>query len=136
MKDQDRPIVDMSAYGIQMVPEGTEVFSGSPLPEGAIVADVVAVQDAIRDVYDPEIPVNIFELGLIYDIDVKDDGEVSILMTLTAPACPVAGELPQEVADRVAMAEGVGCVCVTLTWEPPWTTDRMSEDARLALDFY
>ena len=136
MNDQDRPMVDMGAYGVQMVPEGTESFAGSPLPEGYTVANLVMIQDAIRDVFDPEIPVNIFDLGLIYDIDVKNDGEVDILMTLTAPACPVAGELPQEVADRVASVEGVGCVCVTLTWEPPWTTDRMSEDAKLALDFY
>jgi FeS assembly SUF system protein len=122
--------------GVEMVPEGTESFSGTPLVAGSEIVELVSVQDAIRQVYDPEIPVNIFDLGLIYDVDVKEDGHVDILMTLTAPACPVAGELPQEVADAVAAVKGVGTVCVTLTWSPPWTMERLSEDARLALDFY
>ena len=136
MSDQERPIVDMTGYEFETVPEGTELFAGSPLPDGFAVASPKAVQDAIRTVFDPEIPVNIYDLGLIYDIDIKEDGHADILMTLTAPACPVAGELPQEVADTVATVEGIGSVCVTLTWTPPWTVERMSEDARLALDFY
>ncbi|MFO7482177.1 iron-sulfur cluster assembly protein, partial [Oceanibaculum nanhaiense] len=81
-----------------------------------------------------EIPVNIYELGLIYAINRQEDGNVHIMMTLTAPACPVAGEMPVQVAQAVAGVDGVGEVAVELTWEPPWTTDRMSEDAKLALD--
>ena len=100
------------------------------------VATREAVIDAVREVHDPEIPVNIYELGLIYDLQVEADGSVLVTMTLTAPACPVAGEMPQQVADAIAAVEGVGEVQVTLTWEPAWTKERMSEDARLALGFF
>lgn len=80
------------------------------------------------------IPVNIYDLGLIYRLDIGKDGNVSIDMTLTAPACPVAGTMPGTVAEAVAAVAGVGEVEVELVWEPPWSQDRMTEDARLALD--
>src|SRR3546814_11629760 len=83
----------------------------------------VCSSDLIRQVYDPEIPVNIFDLGLIYTLDIHSDGSVAIEMTLTAPACPVAGEMPQQVAEAVAGSDGVGEVQVTLTWDPPWRSD-------------
>lgn len=92
--------------------------------------------EAIKTVYDPEIPVNLYDLGLIYDLEVFEDGTVKIEMTLTAPACPVAGEMPVMVADAVAGADGVGEVEVQLVWDPPWTKDRMSEEARLILDMF
>ena len=91
------------------------------------------VEDALRQVYDPEIPVNIFELGLIYGIDVSEEGAVQIRMTLTAPNCPAAGAMPGEVESRVAAVEGVKDVTVELVWDPPWDQSRMSEAARLEL---
>jgi FeS assembly SUF system protein len=96
--------------------------------------DEDTVIEALRTVYDPEIPVNIYDLGLIYDLEIASDGDVTIRMTLTAPGCPVAGTMPGMVADAVAGVEDVGEVEVTLVWTPPWTPDRMSDDAKLALD--
>jgi len=95
----------------------------------------IAVIDALSTVYDPEIPVNIYELGLIYDLDISPDGGVKIAMTLTSPACPVAGSLPGEVEAKVREVDGVNDVAVELVWDPPWTPDRMTEAARLELGF-
>jgi FeS assembly SUF system protein len=116
--------------------EGTQALSGEPLPEGATLATPEEVEGALRTVHDPEIPVNIYDLGLIYRCEVDKNGDCDITMTLTAPACPVAGEMPQQVADAVAALAGIGVVTVTLTWTPPWTPDQMSDDAKLALDFF
>ena len=91
---------------------------------------------AIRSVYDPEIPVNIYELGLIYGIDVDDTGSVTVRMTLTAPGCPVAGSLPADVERRIEAIPDVRGAEVELVWEPPWSKDMMSEAARLALDMF
>ncbi len=90
--------------------------------------------EAIKKVYDPEIPVNIYELGLIYNIDVKKDGMVDIKMTLTSPFCPVAGSLPKEVAARASEVDGVKEANVDLVFEPPWSMDLMSEEAKLKLN--
>lgn len=92
--------------------------------------DVIA---AVRKVYDPEMPVNIFDLGLIYDVDVDGSGQARIRMTLTAPNCPVAGSLPEEVRRAVRVVPGVAGVEIELTFDPPWTKDRMSPAAKLAL---
>ena len=91
------------------------------------------VIDAIKTIYDPEIPVNIYELGLVYRVDVGSDGKVEIDMTLTSPACPVAESLPIQVEDQVNQIEGVSSVKVDLTWDPPWNPEMMSEAARLTL---
>jgi FeS assembly SUF system protein len=91
------------------------------------------IVEALRTVYDPEIPVNIHELGLIYEVDIKPDGYVLLTMTLTSPSCPVAGTLPGEVEQRVNAVEGVKGCEVELTWDPPWNPDRMSEAAKLQL---
>lgn len=91
------------------------------------------VVEALKQIYDPEIPVNIYDLGLIYGLDVEPDGAVAIQMTLTAPGCPVAQTFPQTVQERVAEVPGVKAVSVELTWEPPWTQDRMTEGAKLQL---
>jgi FeS assembly SUF system protein len=107
--------------------------AGEPLDSASPVASEEDVIEALRTVYDPEIPVNIYELGLIYRLDIGERGDVAIEMSLTAPGCPVAGEMPGQVADAVAAVEGVGEVEVRLVWEPAWTPERMSEDARLAL---
>ncbi len=91
---------------------------------------------AIKTVYDPEIPVDIYELGLIYRIDVSDDRDVVVDMTLTAPGCPVAGEMPGWVADAVRSVEGIGDVEVNLVFDPPWDPGRMTDEARVALNMY
>lgn len=96
----------------------------------------MAVVDALRGVYDPEIPVNIYELGLIYRCDVSAEGNVEIDMTLTAPACPVAGEMPGMVENAVQAVPGINDVKVELVWDPPWDQSMMSEAARLELGFY
>ena len=94
-----------------------------------------AVIAAISECYDPEIPVNIYELGLIYDVVVSDGGKVDLLMTLTSPHCPVAEILPQQVKSRVEAVDGVDEVGLELTWDPPWSPDMMSEAAKLELGF-
>jgi FeS assembly SUF system protein len=91
---------------------------------------------AIATVYDPEIPVNIYELGLIYAIDIDDDGRVKVEMTLTAPACPSAQELPEQVHEAVMAVPGVTECEVETVWDPPWDPSRMSEEARLQLNMY
>jgi FeS assembly SUF system protein len=120
------------------VPEGEPAMAraGEPLDAGEAKASEDAIVAAMRTVHDPEIPVNIYDLGLIYKLEQAENGDVAIDMTLTAPACPVAGEMPGRVAEAVAAVPGVGEVEVRLVWEPPWTKDRMSEDAKLALDIY
>lgn len=110
--------------------------AGTPLPAGTAVASEAAVVEALKTVHDPEIPVNIYDLGLIYGLEIFDDGSVKVDMTLTAPACPVAGEMPGMVAEAVAGVDGIGEVEVQLVWEPQWTPERMSEEARLLLDMF
>jgi len=97
----------------------------------AIREQVIA---ALKTVYDPEIPVDIYELGLIYDVKVNDNGDVSISMTLTSPHCPVAESLPADVESRASAVDGVASASVEITWDPPWTPDMMSEAARLELN--
>ena len=130
------PPYEMSAGDGEPPKEGDSVYAGSPRDPGLPVADEEAVVGALRTVYDPEIPVNIYDLGLIYDIKIAESGNVAIKMTLTAPACPVAGSMPKEVAERVASLEGVGEVEVSMTWDPPWTQANMSEVAKVALDMF
>jgi FeS assembly SUF system protein len=93
------------------------------------------VVEACRSVYDPEIPVNIYDLGLIYTIEINDENAVHVIMTLTAPGCPVAGEMPGWVAEAIEPLAGIKQVDVVLTWEPPWGMDMMSDEARLELGF-
>ncbi|QEH41981.1 DUF59 domain-containing protein [Chitinophaga sp. XS-30] len=93
------------------------------------------VEAALHTVYDPEIPVNIFDLGLVYNIEIQDEGQVLVVMTLTAPGCPVAGSIMQEVNDKILAIEGVTGADVRLTFDPPWTKEMMTEEARLELGF-
>ncbi|CRK74675.1 MULTISPECIES: SUF system Fe-S cluster assembly protein [Nereida] len=93
------------------------------------------VVEACRSVYDPEIPVNIYDLGLVYTIEINDENEVNVLMSLTAPGCPVAGEMPGWVADAIEPLAGIKQVQVDLIWEPQWGMDMMSDEARLELGF-
>lgn len=108
--------------------------SGKPLQDPIDPAEVeAAVIEALKTVYDPEIPVNIYELGLIYGVEVSEDGRAEIRMTLTAPACPVAGALVEEVAEKAGRVEGVSTSHVELVWDPPWTPDNMTDAAKLEL---
>ncbi len=95
-----------------------------------------AVVEALKSVYDPEIPVNIYELGLIYSVNIDDGGKVLIEMTLTSPACPVAGTLPPEVEGKVRSIPGVNECVVKVVWDPPWGMNMMSEEAKLQLNLY
>ncbi len=119
---------DVAAGGTPV--EGT-TLSREELDE--LTAEIVK---ALKTVYDPEIPSDIYELGLIYDIDVSDNRDVNILMTLTAPGCPVAGEMPVWVENAVSAVPGVSGAKVTLTFDPPWDQSRMSDEARLALNMF
>jgi len=113
-----------------------ETVSASAIPPEELEAFTATLIAAMKTVYDPEIPVDIYELGLIYKVDVADNKDVSVDMTLTAPGCPVAGEMPQMVKDALERVEGIGAVTVNMTFDPPWTPDRMSEEARLELNMF
>ena len=113
-----------------------EIALPSAIPPEELEAFTATLIAAMKTVYDPEIPVDIYELGLIYKVDVADNKDVSVDMTLTAPGCPVAGEMPQMVKDALERVEGIGAVTVNMTFDPPWTPDRMSEEARLELNMF
>ncbi|MBO6716348.1 MAG: SUF system Fe-S cluster assembly protein [Rhizobiaceae bacterium] len=124
-----------------MTDETTIPEPNAPTVESKIPADELArlsddIIGALKTVYDPEIPADIYELGLIYRIDIEDNREVKIDMTLTAPGCPVAGEMPGWVQDAVSTVEGVSNVEVDMVFDPPWTPDRMSEEAKIAVGWY
>lgn len=108
--------------------------SAIPADELARLTDDIVA--ALKTVYDPEIPADIYELGLIYKIDIEDDRSVKIDMTLTAPGCPVAGEMPGWVQNAVGSVEGISDVDVKMVFDPPWTPDRMSEEAQVAVGWY
>jgi FeS assembly SUF system protein len=126
--DAARPAPERPVY----VPDEPAPASPSPQASDAVRDRVI---EMLTTIYDPEIPVNIYEMGLIHDLDVTADGDVKILMTLTSPSCPVAGSLPPEVEAKVGSVEGVRSIAVDLTWDPPWTPERMSEAAKLELGF-
>ena len=117
-------------------PNRPETIAGSAIPPAElerITDDIIA---ALKTVYDPEIPADIYELGLVYRIDIDDDRLVTIDMTLTAPGCPGAGEMPGWVENAVGVVPGVYGVKVNMVFDPPWTPDRMSEEAQVATDWY
>jgi FeS assembly SUF system protein len=117
-------------------PNAPEMAAASAIPPEEIdrmTSDIVA---ALKTVYDPEIPADIYELGLIYKVDIKDDRSVAVEMTLTTPNCPAAEELPTMVENAVASIPGVGKVDISIVWEPAWTPDRMSDEARLVLNMW
>ena len=121
--------------GSDFSPQKSSVGAGSAalldFEEGGVQAQIL---EALKTVYDPEIPVNIVDLGLIYDIALDDQGSVQLTMTLTAPGCPVAGMIVDQVKAKIAATAGVSAVKVDLVWDPPWCQDRMSESAKLALN--
>jgi len=110
--------------------------AGVPLKENEKHALKEEIIEAIRTVYDPEIPINVYDMGLIYNIKQEENGDVFIEMTLTAPGCPVAGVLPAQVAEAAASVKGVGLVEVKIVWEPLWTIDRMTDEAKAMMDLF
>ena len=124
-KAKPRDVIDLSpTTGKPVEPPSEEEIE-------RITTDVIA---QLKSVYDPEIPVDIYELGLIYKVELEDDRTLKVLMTLTAPGCPVAGEMPRWVQEACEVVAGVHCVEVDMTFDPPWTMERMSEEARLELN--
>ena len=122
--------------GPEIPPDTQSPGAASALPREELEAFGNELVAALKTVYDPEIPVDIYELGLIYRVDVADNKDVTIDMTLTAPGCPVAGEMPGMVKDALLTVPGIGDVTVNMTFDPPWTPDRMSEEAKLELNMF
>lgn len=129
---QLRDIIDVTAE--EERPQA-QVASGDAIPEDEMTRITADVIKALKTVYDPEIPVDIFELGLIYKVDLSDERILSVDMTLTAPGCPVAGEMPGWVEGALSGIQGVEEVKVNMTFEPPWTAERMSDEAKLELGY-
>lgn len=117
----DKPIINEPKSATHATPD-------APLREKVV--------EAIQGIYDPEIPVNIYDLGLIYSIDINEQSEVDVTMTLTAPACPVAGSLPGQVENTIKAVEGVADATVELVWDPPWHKELMTDEARLTLGLF
>ena len=142
----NRDIMDVAAADLAAPPanatpapsvaQGGTPVEGSKLSQEELDQLTAEIVLALKSVYDPEIPCDIYELGLIYKIDIEDDRSVAVEMTLTAPGCPVAGEMPTWVENAVAAVPGVQGCTVTLTFDPPWDQSRMSDEARLALNMF
>ena len=132
--EKDMPVIDTS------VPAEVAAETQEPVAIEDLSPQMAALTDdiigAMKSVYDPEIPVDIYELGLIYKVDISDDRDVTIDMTLTAPGCPVAEHMPRWVEDAVRSVDGVGDAVVNMTFEPPWDPSRMSDEARVALNMF
>jgi FeS assembly SUF system protein len=124
------------APGTDAAPEPKAEVTASALPADEIARMTDEIVTALKSVYDPEIPADIYELGLIYKVDIEDDRGVAVDMTLTTPNCPSAAELPHMVENAVASVPGVREVKVNLVWDPPWDPSRMSDEARLVLNMW
>ena len=120
-----------------LLPDKNSVFfrSFDNVVEDNII-NKVEIIEKIKTVFDPEIPVNIYDLGLVYNIDIDSNNNIGIKMTLTTPNCPVADSMPQEVGESLANIKGISSIKVELVWDPKWSKDMMSEDAKLALDIF
>lgn len=125
---------DILANGGEL--ENYVAYAGKPKPKEEKTATEADVVEALKTVSDPEIMINIYDMGLIYKIDIAENGDVKIDMTVTAPTCPVAGILPQQAADAVALVEGVGTVEVKIVWEPAWTPERMTDEAKMMIELF
>ncbi len=142
-KKDDMPIID-TGPAPEAVEDHPDAFPDATadlsLDEGELTPEMAALTDdligALKSVYDPEIPVDVYELGLIYRVDVSDARDVTVDMTLTAPGCPVAEHMPRWVEDAVRSVDGVGDVVVNMVFEPPWDPSRMSDEARVALNMF
>lgn len=143
--DEEIDTNEAQLLGAMGVVDGSEVpamlqdyvaHAGKPLPAGEKAASREDVIEALKTVSDPEIMINIYDMGLVYKIDVGDNGDVYIEMTVTAPTCPVAGILPQQAADAVALVEGTGNVDVKIVWEPAWSIERLSDEAKMMIEMF
>lgn len=133
---EQRDILDLSGAAEKPAEAQPPEGGASAIPQeelDRLTDDMIA---ALKTVYDPEIPVDIYELGLIYKIDIDDNRDIDVDMTLTAPGCPVAGEMPIWVQDAIASVDGVKDVRVNLVFDPPWDPSRMSDEARIALNMF
>jgi FeS assembly SUF system protein len=129
-------MTDTQAAGGANPPQVNAQVSGPAIPPEEMDRLTDGIVAALKSVYDPEIPADIYELGLIYRVDIADDRNVAIDMTLTAPGCPVAGEMPGWVENAVSAVPGVAGCSVTMVFDPPWDQSRMSDEARIALDMW
>ena len=138
-KKYDMPIIDTGPAAEENA-TSSDVPADANMDEGELTPEMAALTDdligALKSVYDPEIPVDVYELGLIYRVDVSDARDVTVDMTLTAPGCPVAEHMPRWVEDAVRSVDGVGDVVVNMVFEPPWDPSRMSDEARVALNMF
>ncbi|MBD8894165.1 SUF system Fe-S cluster assembly protein [Roseibium litorale] len=125
--------IDTNAAGEEL---RTDVAATSSIPAAELDRLTNDIISALKTVYDPEIPCDIYELGLIYKVDIEDDRSINIDMTLTAPGCPVAGEMPGWVQNAVEAVPGIGQVNVDMVFDPPWSPERMSDEAKVALNWY
>ncbi len=134
--DAMRDVIDLKSPDADDAPRPqAAVAGGKAIPPDELTRITAEVIRALKTVYDPEIPVDIYELGLIYKVDLSDERLLAVEMTLTAPGCPVAGEMPGWVEGALRGVDGVGDVKVTMTFEPPWTPERMSDEAKLELGY-
>ena len=138
-KKDDMPIIDTGPAPEEKA-TSSDVPGDANMDEGELTPEMAALTDdligALKSVYDPEIPIDVYELGLIYRVDVSDARDVTVDMTLTAPGCPVAEHMPRWVEDAVRSVDGVGDVVVNMVFEPPWDPSRMSDEARVALNMF
>ena len=135
MNDRLIPLDDAPAPAAEPAPQGAAEGAFVPEPLNTLTLQPALVE-AVSKVFDPEIPVNIYELGLIYNLDVDANMNVQVRMTLTAPACPAAQTIPIDVERRIREVPGINDVKVAVVWDPPWTRDKMSEAAKLSLGMY
>ncbi len=133
MSTEDITTIDHNAAGEELQ---AQVAAPSAIPAEELDRLTTDIIGALKTVYDPEIPCDIYELGLIYKVDIEDDRSINIDMTLTAPGCPVAGEMPGWVQNAVESVAGIGQVNVDMVFDPPWTPERMSDEAKVALNWY
>jgi FeS assembly SUF system protein len=134
MSEQDTSEARVSAAAAQA--EAAAPAAGPALAAADVARMTDEIVTALKTVYDPEIPADIYELGLIYKVDIADDRKVTVDMTLTTPNCPSAAELPAMVENAVASVPGVGEVAVNVVWDPPWDQSRMSDEARVSLNMW
>lgn len=125
----------LQAMTVEQTPE-YKAEAGTALSKSEKLAKLSDVVEALKQVFDPEIPINVYDLGLIYRMNQAENGNLDIDMTLTAPGCPVAEVMPQQVADAAASVKGVGKVSVRVVWEPQWTVERLSDDAKEMLEMF
>lgn len=130
---QAMSVADETKTSPQELPEYI-AYAGTELAKDTQKAKMYDIVEKIRTVSDPEIPLNVYDMGLIYKIDQKDNGNIYIEMTVTAPTCPIAGELPQQVANAVAEVAGTGIIEVKIVWEPAWTPEKMTDEAKEMLE--